>query len=458
MELNIVNSKIMAKKTLIYILFLFLFPAVSNAQNKALNVGDNLPDITFTNLINSPVSSISLQHLNHKIIILDFGGTTCTGCVIALPGLNALQQKFNDHLQIFWVTNDPPDRLRRFIANNKIGKSVEIPMLAQDTLLTKYFPHAETPYEVWIDQDGTVKAFSDPELVDEAHVEALINNTAIDWPTDIEINFDNKKNLITWNPNLQLKSFPSSAYYAAFSNHLSGFESGGGTKKDTTLGSITYQFINQSILGLYRQQFYMLSVLESPNNRFEASYKTDPVYYQLLVKDSSRVLDKTNTYNKVWEQQHTYCYEASFPVIMPETQVRRKIIADLDFYLGLKASVKEKELKCWVLKVTSTDNHFEKVVPPVSYSEADMAAFRYKNEQSNIISSIEELEGALNRIAGRTPFLDDTGLKDESKLGIEIKKSDITNLDLLRKALAKYGLDVQVEMRKVKMFVLTDAN
>ncbi len=112
--------------------------------------------------MNSPVNSISLAQLNHKAIILDFGSLSCGVCIESLPRLNQLQAKYKNDLQIFWVTEDSPERLKKFIATNRVVKGVKIPILANAKQLYQYFPPegGYVPAEVWIGSDGTVKAFT----------------------------------------------------------------------------------------------------------------------------------------------------------------------------------------------------------------------------------------------------------------------------------------------------------
>lgn len=437
-----------------------LFPIFSSAQTALLNVGDKIPDINLNKLVNCNTASIALGQLKGKIIILDFGGTTCGACVKSLPDLNTLQKKYNDNLQIFWVTNDPSDRLQRFCTNNRIGKTIRIPMIAQDTLLNKYFPHIETPYEVWIDQQGIVTAFTDPKLVDEKHIVAMINRQPIEWPfSGKDITFDRKNSMLTWSRSFDVKAYPSTVYHSIFTNHFPGFLSSSCEIKDTTRNLVTYLYINYPILELYWQQFHWLS-----EHHFEPRYMNAPVYYKLNVKDTSKLLGAGMTYfaDRLWNQNHTFCYEASFPLSMSERQRRQKIVSDLNTYSGFNANLEDEITECWVLRRVTSGNNFETVNLPIIHpgegAEAEVAVYRLEKEHSKIVKSVGELINYLNKIPGRPPLLDETGLQDEGKLGIKIEKAELTDLELTRKRLAKYGLDVEPEMRKVQMFVITDAN
>src|SRR5690606_18766570 len=57
-----------------------------------------------------------------KVMILDFGTTTCSPCLKSLKLLNALLPQFSEDLQVFFVTKEPTETVDRFLARSPVGK------------------------------------------------------------------------------------------------------------------------------------------------------------------------------------------------------------------------------------------------------------------------------------------------------------------------------------------------
>ncbi|WP_214071861.1 redoxin domain-containing protein [Mucilaginibacter sp. dw_454] len=111
----------------------------------------------FQNVENYPEHTIKLSDLDGKTaILLDFGGINCRGCVAGLPVLDSLQKKLKNKLLIIWVTQNSKEQISEFLTNNKIGKKLSIPIMANDTDLYNYFlgKSRQIPQEVMIDCYG----------------------------------------------------------------------------------------------------------------------------------------------------------------------------------------------------------------------------------------------------------------------------------------------------------------
>lgn len=151
-----------------YCVLVILWPVLNScAQNastsKPLNVGDTIPYIILTDVVNFPVSKIHLSNLKGKVIVLDFWATWCGSCIKKLPMVDSAQRKFKEHIQIILVnsitgTGDTKEQVSNFF-NRKIapkGKSFTVPIVREDTLLRQLFPHTYLPHYVWIDANGKV--------------------------------------------------------------------------------------------------------------------------------------------------------------------------------------------------------------------------------------------------------------------------------------------------------------
>lgn len=159
-------------------IFFFAF-IISNlpkaeGQTKEILISERIPNILIKNIENYSDTDIHINDLKGKAIILDFGGINCRGCVNQLPKMDSIQRRFKDKLIIFWVTSNTKKEIQEFCAQNKIGKTLSMPIIAQDTVLHNIFPRYVIPTMVWIDVFGNVLIKSSPEFVRPEFVEAFI--------------------------------------------------------------------------------------------------------------------------------------------------------------------------------------------------------------------------------------------------------------------------------------------
>lgn len=164
---------------------ILLLLVTTNCVFAQLKNGDPVPDLQF-NLLNAPVKTTSLSQLKGKVVIIEFWATWCGGCIVAMPHLKKLQEKYPDEIRILSVSYETPKRIRQFL---KV-KPTEV-WFATDTALTvsNAFPHRLIPHTVLISPDGKLVANTSPEQVTEAVIESLINQqpVTIKQKTDSEL-------------------------------------------------------------------------------------------------------------------------------------------------------------------------------------------------------------------------------------------------------------------------------
>jgi thiol-disulfide isomerase/thioredoxin len=410
--------------------------AQSIVSQSRVPIGQSFPNLVLNYVVKDSTEKINTSDLRGRLIIFDYGGISCSSCVAGLPKMDALQQEFGDQIRIFWVTENTPEQLHKFIQTNRIGKTTRIPMVAYDSSLWRGF-HNGYYCDIWIDGQGILRAATEQDYIDSAHIAQMLSGQAIYWPVWKRFTYDQKQDLLALNKgNLNEESYPDKIYYSTMEPHLYGVPSF--AKTDSSGAQFRIHWINQSILIIYGLAF-----------EFDHYYNEEPVFFDLRVRDSSRIYKTNKDYYADWEQKNEYCYEASFPVGMDKSIRDKKILNDLNFYFGLNGRVEEQTKSCWVLFATAQP-HFLKI---------DTRTDAFVAKQKDFILSVGDLKYELNSTPGRIPFFDDTHLEEnkEYDMGIEIKRSDLTNLAPLRKDLAKYGLGIKVEKRKVKLLVITDA-
>ena len=103
--------------------------------------------------------------LDGKFILLEFWATWCTPCVMNIPHLNELQEKFKDRNIVFIsVTDEPKEKIEAFMKKRKMNGWVAI----DDNGHTfKSYKVSARPATFIIDPEGNVVYMGEPSLVTE---------------------------------------------------------------------------------------------------------------------------------------------------------------------------------------------------------------------------------------------------------------------------------------------------
>jgi thiol-disulfide isomerase/thioredoxin len=157
-------------------------------SDKHLTIGDQMPDIHITNIINSNTKSAKISDFHGKIIILDFWSTTCSACIDAFPELDSLQRRYPKNLQLFLVNYknkwDTDNRVKVVIGLTKerMNKLFKLPVVLADTALSRFFVFNTVPHCVWINPDGKIIAITDSRPINSFNIEKAIRGEHLSLP------------------------------------------------------------------------------------------------------------------------------------------------------------------------------------------------------------------------------------------------------------------------------------
>ncbi|RYE50330.1 MAG: hypothetical protein EOP48_19965, partial [Sphingobacteriales bacterium] len=379
-----------------------------------LSIGDALPNVELQRILNFDKTQINTAELKNKSILFDFGTTNCSPCMDALVILDSLQKVFKSDIQIFMVTPQKTSVVERFLKNRK-GR-LGIPIIVEDTLLSTYFKWRATPHEVWIDRNKRVKAYTDHHYITHKNLDSLIKGFDLNWPVKWDFERDYREPLLQFNAKLDPRSYPERILYRAlFSNHMPGIQSSYAVIPDTTRRMVVVSMINLSIAEMY------FRILGKTWN-----YSPPPSQVFLKVKDPKKVyFDASFGYKALWKNNHTYCYEGSFPAELSDQKRIQKILNDLNDYLGMQVKVEKRNVSCLLLKRL---DHSTKLPSQASVNNGDI--------------SIDHFVFSMNRIFNNPPIIDETQIPKEvkSKIRLTTIPSAIMNLDSVNNVLEKDGL------------------
>ncbi len=122
-----------------------------------LNIGDTLAYPVLVDVLNAPDGLLDMESFKGKLIILDFWHTGCSGCVAAFPKMDSLQQRFENNVQIIAVNTESLDSTERFFSKLKAKWRPRFPLVTNDRVLNRLFPHKLVPHHVWVDENGVVR-------------------------------------------------------------------------------------------------------------------------------------------------------------------------------------------------------------------------------------------------------------------------------------------------------------
>ena len=183
----------MKKITLLGVLaILCLLARAQQPALKPLTIGDTVPDITISKIINYKTTSAKLSDFKGKLVILDFWAVWCSGCIQGMPKLDSLQKEFKNKLQVILI-NDEGERstlenekkTKAFFDNLEIKSngSFTLPSsLKRIDSLEKLFPHIFIPHYVWVGPKGKVIAITNSQEINRENIKAVLDGSPEKMP------------------------------------------------------------------------------------------------------------------------------------------------------------------------------------------------------------------------------------------------------------------------------------
>jgi thiol-disulfide isomerase/thioredoxin len=169
----------MQKLTLLSVLAILCLHINAQQDTQALHIGERLPDIVLTNIINSETETARLSSLQKdysRLILLDFWNTYCKPCIRAFGKLDSLQQRYSEQLQIIMVTHEGSAAVQKTLnqweaVNNR---KLSLLFITSDTVLQQYIRRLYNPHYAWIAPDRVLIAQTSSTFVSNEVVEAYL--------------------------------------------------------------------------------------------------------------------------------------------------------------------------------------------------------------------------------------------------------------------------------------------
>ncbi|WP_256009115.1 TlpA family protein disulfide reductase [Desertivirga xinjiangensis] len=423
---------------LLLILTIVLISTVVNAQQQTqpLKIGERLPEISISDIINHETGTINLTEQKGKLIILDFWATECSSSAEYLLTVQKLQAEFKDRALILPVTSQQAATVQAYLQASPKLSGLNQAIATEDILLRQSFPYKTVPHIIWIDQKGVFRSVTYAEYLNAANIKEALTGGPMNWlQKDSEAPYDYNK------PLAAIKTpVTTDKRHSLLTGYIPGASTRSGTQKDSS-GRITrFYAINHTLLHLYAIAYQRGGLIFNPSRRI------------LQVKDTAALVYSPGAgYLTEWERKHQYSYECSLPPGADLKEVYPWMRHDLDAMTGLKSSIEKRKVSCLVLKIK--DESLFKSKPQSSARKRYVALGPEEKAPFMQNAPLENLILALNRIPGFPPVLDETGFASPADLRFS---KPLSNLKSLQQELEKQGLSLQSQERELDLFILKE--
>lgn len=394
------------------ILILLICSLANNGygQIKSLSIGDALPEMLITNVINADGAIRLNKEVAPKLIILDFWSTWCSVCISSFPKLDSLQRQFGDQLLILPVTTEDSSKITKFWEKNPYTKVSALPTVVADTSFKQYFPRQGLPHVAWLDNNLTVKAITSGDYVRAENIVKLLEGHTVNWV--------NKGAVWKYDPAIPALGVMQSAKrigglnYAAFSGVLQGANMKSVLLRDTLAETMRITYVNTSIVSMYTSIAKYILGYALPHNRIKVITKTPIKYYF----DGRAIYDE-------WLLDNSFCFEVVLPMALTDKQAFETAFHDLNRFLELDAKVEEQLVPCFEIVRDSTQKQ-----PKVDKSVGQQkSAYRLRNIAKMLNANRENL-----------PVFADDAIADE-ELFTDLGYTELQSLEAMRVELQRAG-------------------
>ena len=143
-----------------------------NAQ-QAYRINDIIADFKTEKILNGSSVNGQFSGLQKDLTIIDFFGTWCAPCILALPVLANLQKNHADKIAVVLVSVETAEQLQKFIAAQKNFSFAVV--VDTDKKITDLFQPPAYPYTVVINRNNKVVDITEAALISNEMISKYLN-------------------------------------------------------------------------------------------------------------------------------------------------------------------------------------------------------------------------------------------------------------------------------------------
>lgn len=397
-------------------------------------IGDNLPDFTFTNMINYSSKSEKLSTFRGTTVVLYFWNEGCSSSIEDWPKLLKLQDDFARDVKIILVnTTQGEKEVTKLIRDQQriAHVTMNMPVVCLDVDLNALFSMTSVPHLIWIDKGKLIGQTSADQLTPE-------NLTQISQGKQIK-----------------LKQKDGVRYQVDFSKPLFVAENGGtgdhllwqsvlsryypGIYGTMYIDSCSATFSNSTVVTMFRYLF------KRETSKSGALNLLPEGQVELKVRDTLNYAAKVNG---EFRDNNFYSYHLYSKTPQNRETMRNVIFDDMGKYFGVNWYWKKAEKQCLVLSAYDTTlfaSGSGELRSQIKSTGVDLNNITIREWLDNLVA-------VTNYQHSPYPLVDETGYKGTIR-NISFE-ADIQNYAELNTALNSFGLQLSLERRMIDILVL----
>ena len=432
----------MKKLTLLGVLGLLCLALNAQRNIKPLSIGDKIPDIRFSQVLNYKKPQASLSDFKSSLFIIDFWSIWCASCIQKFYHLDSLKKKYAgnlDFLLVHTVRDIATDleKVNRFLHTYKKEKNpgFSLPTVVGDTVIEKMFPHTMLPHYVWVNKNREVIAITDAEALVEKNIDAFFSGRELSVPLKEDIlNYNAQQPLFDNNNGAPSASFNIRSTIAGY---LKGLPEGPVriVKNEKTQ---KHTYLNVPLLKIYKDAFNFFPFRD--NRYIIESRKID-----MLIDKKPQGYDTKNLLT----------YELIAPLDTEAKKIAAKTVHDINNFFGLAASIEKQSMQCWAIVIKDSGR--------IPVTKGAASKIDLSNEHTGvklfINVSLADLVIKLNAQQVGKPLVPIVldGTNYTKKFDLALKVNNLHDMAALRSELLKNGFDLLPVLRELEMLVIRDA-
>lgn len=336
-------------RRLLNIILICLPYALWGQAIKPLSIGDQVPDVYLSSILNHHTRSTDLSEFLDKPLIIDFWFRECGACIDAMPHLDSLQNEFRDELNIILSTYQNREKIEDFYNHHYIGQRYKFINVVGDTILSQLFPATSFPHQVWVDKNGVVYAITSGESATRENVKIFLEGKQSNLKVKKDETDFNMKNgidpLITYfgdDKELILQ-------YSFLGKYRKGMKSGANIRTDTANNITRVSMMNLDFLRLYDRAY-------NPPMGSEDLHRGTRI-----VRLDSNPIQTSPDYTTF---TNIFCYDLIYQGKQNPEKQKDIMVADLDRSFNVKSSLEIHTIPCYVLKEIGTSKRYQNILFP----------------------------------------------------------------------------------------------
>ncbi|WP_256011819.1 TlpA family protein disulfide reductase [Desertivirga xinjiangensis] len=410
----------------------------AQGNSKPLKIGEVLPDLTISKLMNYPATEVPLSHFAGKALLLEFCNVYCSKCTEMIPQMEALQKRFAGKLQVIRITRNTRQQVKDWQSRYGSKAAMTLPMAVEDSTFIQLFP-VKLPHHAWIDSRGVVRAITQQTNISEERIRQLLAGEPLNLPEVQYLeNFDPKKPLYA-DSSLNLQQYVQ--YHSVFTGYINGINSKVGYTIDPSGKHYTrLAFYNTPVKNMLKYAFggYPESKFGNP---------TDDRMLIFEVQDKSRFIPPADEAERAaWDWENAWCYEVQVPA-KHRRGLQELMQQDLCRYFGVKVAVEKRKVTGLALQgIGVYDSLLTRGGKTQTIYNSLSQTYQLKNVPAQKL--VSTLKGMLEKYM----VVDETGIREN--IDMQLPRSE--NLDEVNKSLKRYGLWLIVKEVEAEMLVIRD--